>query len=198
MSSRSDAELDASNLGGGATKKSARPVATRRADGGCGRSLCGSSSKMAKHRLPPPALISPRKPHLQTYRYLQNAVLAITSLVGSLLILVLAFARALAFARFLPIVSPFSGGNIQRWIRSSRPRSRHPDSFNLPGLVRDEESYSGASCRMNDVSLESVPILNVVCAVLSRKANLRVDHANSRDNTRCAQATNSRHNPDGD
>ncbi len=74
-SSRSDAELDASYLGGGATKKSARPVATPRADGGCGRSLCWSSSKMAKHRLPPPALISPRKPHLQTYRYLQNAVL---------------------------------------------------------------------------------------------------------------------------
>ena len=55
--------------------ESARPVATRRADGGCGRSLRWSSSKMAKHRLPPSALISPRKPHLQTYRYLQNAVL---------------------------------------------------------------------------------------------------------------------------
>ena len=51
--------------GGGATKISARPVATRRADGGCGRSLRWSSSKMAKHRLPPPALISPHKPHLQ-------------------------------------------------------------------------------------------------------------------------------------
>ena len=47
--------------GGGVTKKSARPVATRRADGGCGRSLRWSSSKMAKHRLPPPALISPHK-----------------------------------------------------------------------------------------------------------------------------------------
>ncbi len=51
--------------GGGATKKSARPVATRRADGGCGRSLRWSSSKMARHRLPSPALTSPRKPHLQ-------------------------------------------------------------------------------------------------------------------------------------
>ena len=39
--------------------------ATRWADGGCGRSLRWSSSKMAKHRLPPPALTSPRKPHLQ-------------------------------------------------------------------------------------------------------------------------------------
>ena len=37
-----------------------------RADGGCRRSLRWSSSKMAKHRLPPPALISPHKPHLQT------------------------------------------------------------------------------------------------------------------------------------
>ena len=51
---------------GGATKPSARPVATRRADGGCGRSLRWLSSKMAKHRLSPPALISPHKPHLQT------------------------------------------------------------------------------------------------------------------------------------
>ncbi len=44
---------------------SARPVATHRADGGCGRSLRWLSSKMAKHRLPPPALISPHKTHLQ-------------------------------------------------------------------------------------------------------------------------------------
>ena len=62
--------------GGGATKKSACPVATRRADGGCGRSLRWSSSKMAKHRLPPPALISPRKPHLQTRHNLCYSVLA--------------------------------------------------------------------------------------------------------------------------
>ena len=61
--------------GGGATKKSACRVATRRADGGCGRSLRWSSSKMAKHRLPPPALISPRKPHLQTLPYLRSSVL---------------------------------------------------------------------------------------------------------------------------
>ncbi len=39
--------------------------ATRWADGGCARSLGWSSSKMARHRLPPPALTSPRKPHLQ-------------------------------------------------------------------------------------------------------------------------------------
>ena len=39
--------------------------ATRWADGGCGRSLRWSSSKMARHRLPPPALTSPHKPHLQ-------------------------------------------------------------------------------------------------------------------------------------
>ncbi len=63
--------------GGGVTKKSARPVATRRADGGCGRSLRWSSSKMAKHRLPPPALISPHKPHLQTSPYLWNRVLRV-------------------------------------------------------------------------------------------------------------------------
>jgi len=75
-SSRSDDELDAPNLRGGATKKSARPVATRRADGACGRSLRWSSSKMAKHRLPPPALILPRKPHLQTLPYLRSSVLS--------------------------------------------------------------------------------------------------------------------------
>jgi len=61
--------------GGGATKKPARLVTTRRADGFCGRSLRWSSSKMAKHRLPPPALISPRKPHLQTLPYLRSSVL---------------------------------------------------------------------------------------------------------------------------
>ena len=60
---------------GGATKPSARPVATRRADGGCGRSLRWSSSKMAKHRLPPPALISPHKPHLHTSSYLWKGAL---------------------------------------------------------------------------------------------------------------------------
>ena len=54
---------------------SARPVATRRADGGCGRSLRSSSSKMTKHRLPPPALISPHKPHLQTRHYMCDCVL---------------------------------------------------------------------------------------------------------------------------
>ena len=62
--------------GGGATKKSARPAATRRADGGCGRSLCWSSSKMQRHRLPPPALISPPKPRLQTFQYLCSSVLS--------------------------------------------------------------------------------------------------------------------------
>ena len=63
--------------GGGATKKSARPVATRRADGGCGRSLRWSSSKMQRHRLPPPALISPPKPRLQTLQYLCSSVLSV-------------------------------------------------------------------------------------------------------------------------
>ena len=63
-------------LEGGATKPSARPVATRRADGGCGRSLRCSSSKMAKHRLPPPALTSPHKPHLHTSSYLWKGALS--------------------------------------------------------------------------------------------------------------------------
>ena len=72
---RSDDELNALYHGGGATKLSARPVATRRADGGCGRSLRWSSSKMAKHRLPPPALISPHKPHLHTSSYLWDGAL---------------------------------------------------------------------------------------------------------------------------
>ncbi len=67
---------DAGYRKGGATKPSARPVATRRADGGCGRSLRWSSSKMAKHRLPPPALISPHKPHLHTSSYLWKGALS--------------------------------------------------------------------------------------------------------------------------
>ena len=66
---------------GGATKPSARPVATRRADGGCGRSLRWSSSKMAKHRLPPPALISPHKPHLHTSSYLWKGALSLWSIL---------------------------------------------------------------------------------------------------------------------
>ena len=70
---RSDDELDALYHGG---KPSARPVATRRADGGCGRSLRWSSSKMARHRLPPPALISPHKPHLHTSSYLWDGALS--------------------------------------------------------------------------------------------------------------------------
>ncbi len=67
--------VDAGYRRGGATKPSARPVATRRVDGGCGRSLRWLSSKMAQHRLPPPALISPHKPHLQTSSYLWNGTL---------------------------------------------------------------------------------------------------------------------------
>ena len=67
---------DASYRGGGATKLSARPVATRRADGGCGRSLRWSSSKMTNHRLPPTALISPHNPHLQTSSYFWNGALS--------------------------------------------------------------------------------------------------------------------------
>ena len=69
-SSRSADVLDASYCGGGATKLFSRPVATRRADGGCGRSPRSSSLKMARHRLPPPALISPHKPYLQTSSHL--------------------------------------------------------------------------------------------------------------------------------
>ena len=74
-SPRSDDERHVFHSGGRGTKESARPVATRRADGGCGRSLRWSSSKMTKHRLPPLALISPHKPHLQTSPYLWNRVL---------------------------------------------------------------------------------------------------------------------------
>ncbi len=70
-------------LPGGETKPSARPVATRRADGGCGRSRRWSSSKMAKHRLPPPALISPRKPHLQTRHFMCDMVLAMEACSAS-------------------------------------------------------------------------------------------------------------------
>ena len=61
--------------GGGAAKISGCCVATVRADGDCGRSLRLSSPKMAQHRLAPPALISPRKPHLQMYSSSQKAVL---------------------------------------------------------------------------------------------------------------------------
>ena len=39
------------------------PTVTRRENRACGRSLRCSSSKMTQHRLPPPALISPRRPH---------------------------------------------------------------------------------------------------------------------------------------
>ncbi len=62
---------------------STRPVATRRADGGCGRSLRRPSSKMPKHRLPPPALISPHKPHLQTRHNLCYSVLHRSSAVDA-------------------------------------------------------------------------------------------------------------------
>ena len=84
-SSRSDDELDALHHGGGATKKSACRVATRRADGGCGRSLRSSSSKMARHRLPPPALISPHKPHLHTLQYLRSSVLRVCAKITRIL-----------------------------------------------------------------------------------------------------------------
>ena len=73
---------------GEATKTSARPVATRRTDGGCGGSLRWSSSKMARHRLPPPALISPHKPHLQTSSYFWNGACSLhTALLLAALLL---------------------------------------------------------------------------------------------------------------
>ena len=55
------------------------------ANGGCGRSLRWSSSKMAKHRLPPPALISPHKPHRQTRNNLCCKVLVCLIVLNLLL-----------------------------------------------------------------------------------------------------------------
>ncbi len=52
-----------------------RPAATLRADGGCGRSLCPSSSPMPLTSPPPRSLTSPRKTHQQTSSYLRSETL---------------------------------------------------------------------------------------------------------------------------
>jgi len=44
-----------------------RPAATLRADGGCGQSLCPSSSPMSLTSPPPRSLTWPRKTHQQTF-----------------------------------------------------------------------------------------------------------------------------------
>ncbi len=52
-----------------------RPAATLRADGGCGRSLCRSSSPMSLTSPSPCSLISPRKTHQRTSSYLSSEAL---------------------------------------------------------------------------------------------------------------------------
>ncbi len=52
-----------------------RPAATLRADGGCGRPLCRSSSPMFLTSPSPCSLISPRKTHQRTSAYLSSEAL---------------------------------------------------------------------------------------------------------------------------
>ena len=54
-----------------------RPAATLRADGGCGRSPCPSSSPMYLTWPPPRSLTSPRKTHQQTLSYLWSETLSV-------------------------------------------------------------------------------------------------------------------------
>jgi len=68
--SRRDDESMSRHRRGGTTKRWARPAPTLRADGGCGRSLCPSSSSMSLTSPPPPFATSPGKPHPQTLSYL--------------------------------------------------------------------------------------------------------------------------------
>ena len=76
--SRRDDESMQGHRRGEATKRWARPAPTLRADGGCGRSLCPSSSSMSLHRLflsSRPRLASPiRKRHrIDEREYLASA-----------------------------------------------------------------------------------------------------------------------------
>ena len=52
-----------------------RPATTLRADGGCGRPLCRSSSPMSLTSPSPCSLISPRKTHQRTSPYLSSEAL---------------------------------------------------------------------------------------------------------------------------